>query len=513
MRRIAVLALGFLTWGSLRAQELAPCGMGAEEGFAIKADMMALRQRISDEQLRAIRQRRNTIYVPTTIHIVGDDNGSGYARASSAVGMICRLNADFADQDIRFFLNEPPRYLDNQTIFNDAYSQSAIQTMGAAKVSNTLNIYVSRNTSRPVAGYYSRGQDFVYMQTGSANSLSSTITHEVGHFFTLPHTFVGWESLDVVDLYGSNPVPSSLGGNRRAVENVPRTGPDANCETASDGFCDTPADYMSGRLSCPFRAQVLDPNGIAIVPDDGNYMSYFSDNCMTHFSQEQQDAMLRNIIDRNWHLVAEPNWQAFQPGASASTGPVYPAALELVDIENYLNLEWQPIAGAMGYWLEVERTLIGVPVETLFEGAVTSTSIALNASLFRSNSEYIWRVQPFNAFETCQPYSPYYQFTSSDNIIVSNSSLEAQQFSWSILAAQPFSGSSLPIEINVPDASEPLFLEFYDFQGRRLLAEDLGNLPAGKTLEYLQVDALSAGVYVLCLRRGKQLESKKIILR
>ncbi len=94
----------------------------------------------------------------------------------------------------------------------------------------------------------------IVFQTNCVNT--GTFTHEMGHFFSLPHTFEG-SGTELVD--GSN------------------------CDTAGDGICDTPADpYVAGDPienyidgDCNFFNTQTDANGDFYTPDVGNIMSYY----------------------------------------------------------------------------------------------------------------------------------------------------------------------------------------------------------------------------------------------
>jgi hypothetical protein len=114
---------------------------------------------------------------------------------------------------------------------------------------------------------------------------SGTLAHELGHCLRLLHTneFAG------------------------GIEEIPRTGPLANCTTAGDGLCDTPADHGLGisttnvdETSCAYIGNQT-RNGFSYAPDTRNVMSYTLPHCMLHFSPEQ-GARMRAAIQNSTEL-------------------------------------------------------------------------------------------------------------------------------------------------------------------------------------------------------------------
>ncbi|TNE57550.1 MAG: hypothetical protein EP344_11050 [Bacteroidetes bacterium] len=103
-----------------------------------------------------------------------------------------------------------------------------------------------------------------------------TFAHELGHFFSLLHTFEG-NGTELVD--GSN------------------------CDTEGDLICDTPADpYVAGEPlanyvdpDCKFINTQTDANGDYYNPDLGNIMSYYEcDTC--GFTWEQLNKMAQAYL-------------------------------------------------------------------------------------------------------------------------------------------------------------------------------------------------------------------------
>ena len=87
-------------------------------------------------------------------------------------------------------------------------------------------------------------------------NLGRTLTHEIGHFFNLEHTFDGCTT-------------------------------DSNCATQGDFVCDTPAsDVAVG--GCPTAGQVVKCNVTTLTM---NYMDYTNDACMYMFTAGQANRM------------------------------------------------------------------------------------------------------------------------------------------------------------------------------------------------------------------------------
>ena len=96
---------------------------------------------------------------------------------------------------------------------------------------------------------------------------SMTLTHEMGHYWGLEHTF-------------ANAGQELVNGS--------------NCATAGDGICDTPADPYNGPgpylTDCIFTMPIQDANGDWYDPDVGNIMSYYG-GCRCHFTYQQYERM------------------------------------------------------------------------------------------------------------------------------------------------------------------------------------------------------------------------------
>jgi hypothetical protein len=126
-----------------------------------------------------------------------------------------------------------------------------------------------------------------------------TLTHELGHYFNLLHTF-----------------QSSTDANQTNREYVTRDAMQgANCATKGDLLCDTPADpYGRDSLSllgCSYTGTARDPQGQLYTPSLANIMSYYPISCGNVFTSGQYNRMndgllLRTDVSNQYTLNCPP---------------------------------------------------------------------------------------------------------------------------------------------------------------------------------------------------------------
>lgn len=209
-------------------------------------------------------------------HIVKDSLGQPGVTEQAILEGIDTLNNYFKPICVSFEVCEF-RYIDNfqfDTIDNVGNSEwDDMHTLYGQK--NRINMYfIAAIKLEPgVAGFASLGginnvnSSNICILKGSVPVPSKTITHEMGHFFGLSHTWEG-SGIELVD--GSN------------------------CSVVGDGLCDTPADpFFLGPpmetwvVDCRFIGMMQDANGEFYNPDVGNIMSYYPGGCRCHFTHDQ----------------------------------------------------------------------------------------------------------------------------------------------------------------------------------------------------------------------------------
>lgn len=494
------------------------CSVGLEEGALIKDRMM--RQRTAMQHLPRQANALPT-YIPVAITSVANTSGQGHADITDIMAMMCDLNADYSDQNVFFYIKDSIRYRQNNNLYNDAGSFNSALYMAQNKVPNALNIYISPTVQNAVASFYSPAGDYVFIITDVADGTSNTATHEVGHFFTLPHTFYGWENISYHDTYQGVNAPNSINGD--AVERVARTGAGNNCATAADGFCDTPADYISDRWACPYVGSqgvlAKDPTGVDIDPAENNYMSYYYDACVTTFTAEQKAAVLADLQSRGWSNLAIPTPNNVVSGADiVITAPNNNQEI-LANGTNTIMLQWQPLTGATMYQVQLERMLLGQPVGIIFNTLVINNhSYTFNSSILPTppavgTHDYRWSVKPLNNLRTCANYSPFATFKTSRTAdplsVFSANTAEGLQLQ---ISPNPIENQQLRISID-SDRNTQVSLKIYSPDGKICAQQQKENLIQGNNVIMVDALMLAAGLYVVVLtnEKGENMVSRFII--
>ncbi|MEO1438354.1 MAG: zinc-dependent metalloprotease, partial [Bacteroidota bacterium] len=369
----------------------------------------------------------DTLYVPLTIHITGNDDGSGRINPIFVLNSLCQLNRDFEPTLLQFFMEGDWNYIDSSVWHNHQTILEGTDMMNANNRANTVNSYFP-NSAAGNAGYNLPHADGVATRILSTGLNDHTWTHEIGHNLSVQHPFLGWEggvSYDGSVSHSYNdPAPTTVTYDYTLFKDTlildtliidtafVELMDGSNCDVASDGFCDTPPDYLSFRWPCnnDSMSQIpqRDPNGVQFQSDGRYFMSYSFDECQSKFSQEQVDAMRANLVhEKPGHLLVNQN-----PDRDLITQNVngtFPINGEVVDFEN-VQLQWDPVPGATHYLLELNRFPNFTYSFLVEQVMLTDTFYNVSADLF-VGIPYFWRVRPFNQSYACT------SFNSGDNFM------------------------------------------------------------------------------------------------
>jgi hypothetical protein len=514
------------SWAILSAQPpIGKCGMTDLDEIKIQME-----RTIANKELvsRGLSFPRAINYVPVVFHIVSDATGAGGINEASVLDMLCGVNDFYRDNNIQFYVKQI-RYIKNTTLYSSP--QSVTSTMAANKQSTGLNVFIvnviNNSGGGSVLGYYQNQYsnsryDFdciVLIKTQVSRAASSTAAHEFGHFFSLPHTFVGWESAPFTPTT-AQPCAPILNPIRTPTEYVTRTGANANCGVAADLFCDTPADYNTGYgySGCGpiYTGNMKDPDCVLLQPSFGNLMGYFI-GCETLFSTQQKANIRADLTVNTARTYLRPNFTPVLVPIVDSIRIINPAnSAQQVPFNNIL-FDWSDVPGATNYIIEFSR----------FSSFAVSmgTAVVYNQSFFNynaatypqispllSNTQYYWRVRPWSNGIMCPPitingFNGPKTFTTGLN----NATNEIVGVSSMQVYPNPIIGN-LPLEIKLTTSKSILGkIKIISLTGQ-ILREENVRFDSGETSKFMDTKALSSGMYIISLETENGIINKKIVL-
>ena len=373
--------------------------------------------------------------------------------------------------------------------------------MNMHNVPGVVNTYFVKNAA-DACGYTLRDNSGlgigIALSEDCTGPNTTTWTHEMGHFFSLPHTFRGWER---ETLNWSLSAPDRAGGV--AVEFADGR----NCADAGDGFCDTPADYLNGRWFCGPEAQSqivqLDPSGQSFRSDGSLFMSYSADPCAARFSPMQQNAMrayLRAIridlirpLSNTVNLTLREEIQLVQPEQAAK-----------VQTFQEVLVSWKRVSEASGYLVEFSF----LPSFPFIANSYLVQDTALLIKDLKPSRTYFWRIRPFTMFSTCKVYSKTQSFTTGT--VTDLVHLDPLQRDLMLFPNPARIGQPLSLQFT-SEKNGKLEFQLIDLMGRTAAAGSWA-INSGENL--LQIEGLpeQQGTFLLRLRAEGRTISRKIFI-
>lgn len=229
--------------------------------------------------------------VPICIHYFKDKRVPDRIIIDDLKLEIYRLNKIYAfnNTGIFFYLSEINFY-DNRKHFVASYYTEAPFISNKNKHPYSINVYYVRTLQssflkkkKTYRGVYNPLTNSITVMTKKS---SSTLAHEIGHYFGLKHPHQNWKS-------------SKL--KQESVSRTRRSGflkTKLNCETNGDFLADTPAEPDLNLFSdslCKYTGAdtILDHWGDPYTPNTNNIMSYTNErDCRDNFTLMQRAAML-----------------------------------------------------------------------------------------------------------------------------------------------------------------------------------------------------------------------------
>ena len=293
--------------------------------------------------------------------------------------------------------------------------------------------------------------DLIVMDDGLLTS--TTLTHEMGHYFGLLHT------------HGSSNCGSAANATNELVDG-------SNCQTAGDYVCDTPADpgllgagcsAFQVDASCNYIGTARDSRGMAFSPDVNNIMSYSRSSCRTRLSAGQYSRINATFKQYRTYLtcsdstrVPETPYLAMESPMFLQPNPVKANAPFTVSVQlkNTSSVGFKGrIRVLLFNKLDQQIAVIGTTTvsDSLRAGAVTSLLPFSNPGLFLAPDTYKAGVyfqtdttQPFTAVGS-EKYSSLVSFSvegapvgcdAPNNVRLTEAGVAHLIFSWDASAVQ-----------------------------------------------------------------------------
>ncbi len=465
-----------------------------------------------DVNMRSLQpaQRGLLKFVPVTFHLVANSEGVGRINEEAVLRQISTFNAQFADQEILFYIDRF-NYFNNTAVYDDPGSSAARIQMNLRKDNNSVNIFIVNQIDLGGGGpgvtqaYYDSQGDWIVSRK-SVVGTSSTLAHEVGHFFSLPHPHTGWDCHPWIPQEYTNPVNVDFtiecdeGGGSVRIE----LQDGSNCSIAGDRICDTPPDYNLGLLhqdDCSPNTTIKDKNGTVIQPITNNFMGYYRGCDSYTFTPTQKNLISTDYNSFQRSYIRLPKI----PEQDPVNGPVnYITPINGIETSTSTNIlfDWEDVPNATHYLLIIDRFVS-------FTFNPTRVIVAESQYIMDELTEgaiFHWKVWPYNESQTDAGFSAPQNFRVgmgtgvneiediSDFSITPNPAAEGQP---NVLTLS--SVNSFHADLSITDAS-----------GHTLMNQQL-EIPSGISSHQLNTADLSPGIYFVILESEKGILVERIL--
>lgn len=509
-----VLALLILPVFSF-AQSVGVCGTGtdAESAMAMSARALANRQ-IMDSGI-ATERDDEVIYIPIKYHLFGKSDGTLIAKASNILGLHCRLNEEYAAHDIQFYINDGFEYYFNDAYYDNPGSSSFF--LNTKRSNNSVNVWIGKDADPPggsgidggvTLGYYSPGEDWIVLRKAEARYNKETFPHEMGHFLSLNHPFLGWDCTTWVQWQGDNPgaecaPTSSPCWPFQPVERVDGS----NSTVAGDYLTDTPANYGLGFDSpgCSYNGDACDPTGAQLVPDPTNIMGYFDGCADMDFTPEQIEMALVDYNSNQRNYLRTDGGPSTIAEITAVTELVSPANAEILTYET-VAVDWEETPNAEKY---IVQTALNAGFSLFAEERVAEDGSAYFLDYLNPGTVYYWRVSPFNEYSTCLNWSETRIFTTGTGL----SSVETVDgLTEFVVSPNPVSaGSNLTFSVST-DKSFSADFELISVDGKSVYSRNGIDFAQGNSSISVNTENLSVGLYFATIRSANGVVNKRVVV-
>lgn len=477
---------------------------------------------------------RNIVkYVPVKFHLIARKDGSNRLSEAKVFENLCQLNKDYEDQNMVFYMaGGSISYINDNNAYTNQANTFGVAALKAARVSNAINIYFAAETPSQsglggtTLGYYSPINDWLVIRNDQVDSKSGTLSHELGHCFSLKHPFSGWDQESFLQWYAKKFNKSENWGQVPTwfkLSVVNNLAPDgftkiecfngSNCATSGDLVCDTPADYNFGFgwSGCsPFNRRLIGPCDKDSIKDtmEDNFMAYFIGCSKYKFTAEQKALIQADYYSARRAYIRSnyvPQIEVINQQAAnlAPNGPI------VVQFYDNVTLNWDAVPGADAYVVEVDRTssFNSSSIQRYIVGGTSLTVFKLEPS-----KSYFWRVVPFDAEGgTCQNLSDAVKAKFSTSAFTIGTSEITAINQWSVSPNPVSSGNPLWVSMNV-ETGFVADIALFNAMGQEMKVLGQRQIAEGDVQLSIDTNGLSKGIYILQVKSAAGIESKRVII-
>ncbi len=470
--------------------------------FHEEARTQFLKNKYQEKEAQA---REDLIYVPIKFHLVADVEGDGRVPFDAILDQLCELNTAFEPIGYKFYMKDGTvNRVNNNTIYFNAVTAAGISKMVTEKNnegSNAINIFVPENADGggigTTLGFYLFNQDWIVLKKSVPQNETQdhfVLAHEIGHFFSLPHTFLGWDD----NPWDGTPVtsPTSPGGELNELADG------SNSDIAGDMIEDTPADYNLGfgwNGCTEYTGGCADITGALLDPQEENFMGYFI-GCDQYVFSDKQQEIITNDYNSSRRAYLRVSYQPNDLPIEDLPEIIAPADDSTTPYFNGVELSWTPVENATHYFIEL--------TQGLFKTRYIVESNKLFLTDLIEDKNYRWRVIPYNEINTCSSSSPIWQFRTGTGTTSTNES--ETQLSKVNIYPNPTAGNE--INLHISDTYTGIVeSQIIDIKGRLLQSASF-NKTQEKVVHKINSPNLSEGFYLVKIRLGDKTITRKVII-